>query len=65
MCTGSERLTSRLLTLSMQDPSNRGLSATANHCTIAHIAVLLVALAAAKSDHKDKIRFIKNFLPNL
>jgi hypothetical protein len=65
MRTGSERLASRLLTLCMQDPSVRGLSATSNHCSIAHIAVLLVALTAAKSGHKDKIRFIKNFLPNL
>jgi hypothetical protein len=65
MRSGSERLASRLLTLTMQDPSVRGLSATANYCTIAHIAVLLVALTAAKSGHKDKIRFIKNFLPNL
>ena len=65
MRTGSERLGSRLLTLCMQDPSIRGFSATANHCTIAHIAVLLVALTAAKSGHRDKIRFIKNFLPNL
>ena len=65
MRTGSERLASRLLTLCMQDPSVRGLSATANHCSVAHIAVLLVALTAAKSGHKDKIRFIKNFLPNL
>jgi hypothetical protein len=65
MRTGSERLASRLLTLCMQDPSVRGLSATANHCTIAHIAVLLFALTATESGHKDKIRFIKNFLPNL
>jgi len=65
MRTGSERLASRLLTLCMQNPSVRGHSATANHSTIAHIAVLLVALTAAKSGHNDKIRFIKNFLPKL
>jgi hypothetical protein len=65
MRTGSERLASRLLTVCMQDPSVRGLSATANHCTIAHITVLLVAITAAKSGHSDKIRFIKNFLPSL
>jgi hypothetical protein len=63
--TGSERLASRLLTLCMQDPSVRGLAATANHCTIAHITVLLIALTATKTGHNDKIRFIKNFLPNL
>jgi len=63
--TGSERLASRLLTLCMQDPSIKGLNATANHCTIAHITVLLIALTATKTGHNDKIRFIKNFLPNL
>jgi len=63
--TGSERLASRLLTFCMQHPSVRGSTATANHSTIAHIAVLLIALTATKSGHKDKIRFIKNFLPNL
>lgn len=63
--TGSERVFSRLLTLCMQNPSVIGLNATTNHCTIAHITVLLVALTAAKTDHHDKIRFIKKFLPTL
>ncbi len=63
--TGSERLASRPLTLYMQDPSVRGLTATANHCTIAHITVLLIALTASKTGHNEMIRFIKNFLPNL
>lgn len=63
--TGSERTFSRLLTLCMQNPSVIGLNATANHCTIAHITVLLVALTAVKTDHRDKIRFVKKFLPNL
>jgi hypothetical protein len=35
------------------------------HCTIAHITILLVALTAAKTGNKDKIRFIKSFLPNI
>ena len=61
--TSSERVFSRLLTLSMQNPSVIGLHATANHCTIAHITVLLIALTAVKTGHKDKIRFIKKFLP--
>jgi len=61
--TSSERVFSRLLTLSMQNPSVIGLQATANHCTIAHITVLLIALTAVKTGHKDKIRFIKKFLP--
>ncbi len=63
--TSSERIFSRLLTLCMQNPSVIGLNATANHCTIAHITVLLLALTAVKTGHKDKIRFIKKFLPNL
>jgi hypothetical protein len=63
--TGSERVFSRLLTLCMQNPSVVGLSAIANHCTIAHITVLLVALAAVKTGNKNKIRFIKRFLPFL
>ena len=41
-----------------------GLKATANNVTIAHITVLLVALTAAKSNSKNKIRFVKSFLPN-
>lgn len=63
--TSSERIFSRLLTLCMQNPSVIGLNATANHCTIAHITVLLLALTAVKTGHKDKIHFIKKFLPNL
>lgn len=62
--TGSERVFSRLLTICMRKPSVVGLNATANHCTIAHIAVLLVALTAAKNNFKDQIRFIKSFLPD-
>ncbi len=62
--TGSERVFSRLLAICMQNPSVVGLKATANHCTIAHITVLLVALTAAKNDFKDQVRFIKSFLPN-
>jgi hypothetical protein len=63
--TSSERIFSRLLTLCMQNPSVIGLNATANHCTIAHITVLLIALTAVKTGNKDKIRFVKKFLPNL
>jgi hypothetical protein len=63
--TSSERIFSRLLTLCMQNPSVVGLNATANHCTIAHISVLLIALTAANTGNKDKIRFVKKFLPNL
>ena len=49
----------------MQNPSVRGLRAVSNHCTIAHITVLLIALTAAKTGNKDKIRFVKSFLPNI
>lgn len=63
--TTVERTYSRLLTLCMQTPSVKGLNAVANHCTIAHITVLLLALTAVKTGHKDKIRFIKKFLPYL
>jgi len=63
--SGCERIFSRLLDLCMQNPSVRGLRAISNHCTIAHITVLLVALTAAKTGNKDKIRFVKSFLPNI
>jgi hypothetical protein len=64
MRTGSERVFSRLLSICMQNPPVVGLNATANYVTIAHITALLVALTAAKHGMKDKIRFIKSFLPN-
>ena len=62
--SGSERVFSRLLSICMQHPSVVGLKATANHCTIAHITVLLVALTAVKHNVKDQLRFIKSFLPS-
>ena len=43
----------------------RGLQVVSIHCTIARITILLVALIAAKTGNKDKIRFIKSFLPNI
>ncbi|KUK66367.1 MAG: Transposase, IS4 family protein [Parcubacteria bacterium 34_609] len=63
--SGCERIFSRLLDLCMQNPSVRGLRAVSNHCTIAHITVLLIALTAAKTGNKDKIRLVKSFLPNI
>jgi len=62
--TAVERSFSRLLSITMQNPTVIGLNATKNHCTIAHIASLLVALTAYRSGQKDKIRFIKSFVPN-
>ncbi len=61
--TAIERTYSRLLTITMQNPTVRGLSANRNHCTIAHIATLLVALTAFRMGEKDKIRWIKSFVP--
>jgi len=63
--SGCERIFSRLLDLCMQNPSGRGLRAVSNHCTITHINILLVSLTAAKTGNKDKIRFVKSFLPNI
>ena len=59
--TSSERIFSRLLVFSMQRSSVKGLQATANLCSLAHISVLAVALAATKSGNKHKLRFIKSF----
>lgn len=62
--TASERVFSRLLRICMESVSVRGFEATRNRFTIAHITVLLVALAAAKTGHKDKIRYVRSFVPN-
>ena len=63
--TSVERVFSRLLAISMQRPTVIGLAATRNHCTIAHITVLLVALTAHRLGYEDKIRYVKSFLPHL
>ncbi|MBW2106216.1 MAG: transposase [Deltaproteobacteria bacterium] len=63
--TSSERVFSRLLTLCMQTPRVYGLNAISNHCTIAHITVLVIALTATKMGQRDKLRFVKKFLLNL
>jgi hypothetical protein len=62
--TAVEPIFSRLLTITMEEPSVRGLASVRNHCTISHIAVLLVALVAHRLGHQDKIRFISTFVPN-
>ena len=59
-----ERIFSRLLSIAMQEPPVIGIKAIRNYCTIAHITVLLVALAAKRSGHQDKIRFLRSFVPN-
>lgn len=61
--TAAERSYSRLLSITMQHPTVRGLTAIRNHCTIAHIATLLVALKAANIGEHEKIRCIKSFVP--
>jgi hypothetical protein len=62
--TSVERVFSRLLSIAMQDPSVIGIDAIRNYCTISHIAVLLVAIAAKRSGHPDKVRFVRSFVPN-
>lgn len=63
--SGAERICSRFLSICMQNPSVRGLNATANHISIAHITVLIVALTAAKTNNRDKIRFVKSLIKYL
>lgn len=60
--TAIERIFSRLLAITIQEPSVRGLSSIRNHCTLSHIAVLLVALAAYKLGYSDKVRFVRTFV---
>ena len=62
--TAIERIFSRLLAITIQEPSVRGLSSVRNHATISHIAVLLVALAAYRLNFTDKTRFVRTFVPN-
>ena len=62
--TSVERIFSRLLSIAMQNPTVRGYYANRNHATIAHIAVLLVALTACRSGQENKMRFVKSFVPN-
>jgi len=62
--TSVERVFSRLLSLAMQRPTIHGLQAIRNCCTLAHITVLLVALAAHAEGHADKLAFVRSFVPN-
>jgi len=48
----------------MQSPTVYGLNSIRNHCTIAHIAVLLVALTAHRHGHYDKLAFVRTYVPN-
>ncbi len=58
----SERGFSRLLQLYMQHPTVTGINAVSNHCSLAHITVLAIAIAAVKTNNPEKIRFIKGLL---
>jgi len=60
--SGSERGFSRLLTFYMQRPMLTGLKTISNQCTLAHIAILAIAIAAVKANQKKKIRFIRGIL---
>lgn len=60
--SGSERGFSRLLTFYMQRPMITGLNAISNQCTLAHITILALAIAAVKAEQKSKIRFIRGIL---
>jgi transposase len=62
--TSVERIFSRLLSISMQDLPVYGIEAVKNYCTIAHITVLLIALAANRTGYTNKVRFVRSFVPN-
>ena len=65
MQSGSERGFSRLLTFYMQRPVLRGLPAVSNHCTLAHISILAIAIAAVKANQISKFRYIRGLLKYL
>jgi hypothetical protein len=65
MQSGSERGFSRLLTFYMQRPVLRGLPAVSNHCTLAHISILAIAIAAVKANQNSKFRYIRGLLKHL
>jgi hypothetical protein len=63
--TAVERVFSRLLAITLQEPAVRGLTSVRNHCTISSIAVLLVALAAHHLGHADKTRYVRTLVPGV
>jgi len=60
-----ERTFSRLLSIMIEEPTVRGMASIRNHCTITHIATLLVAKSAAKMGCSDRCRFVRTFVPNM
>ncbi len=63
--TAVERVFSRMLAITLEEPAVRGAQSIRNHCTISTIAVLLVALAAHELGYPDKIRFVRTLVPNI
>lgn len=63
--TGSERIFSRILYLTLKDPKLKGINSFTNLLSIAHITHLAIALLAVNLGFKDHIRFIKKFFPEL
>jgi len=65
MQSGSERGFSRLLNFYMQRPVLTGLTAVSNHCTLAHISILAIAIAAVNAKQNNKFRYIRGLLKHL
>jgi transposase len=65
MQSGSERGFSRLLNFYMQRPVLTGLTAVGNHCTLAHISILAIAIAAVKAKQKHRFRYVRGLLKHL
>jgi len=65
MQSGSKRGFSRLLNFYMQRPVLTGLTAVSNHCTLAHISILAIAITAVKTKQNSKFRYIRGLLKHL
>lgn len=63
--TAVERVFSRLLAITLQEPAVRGIQSVRNHCMICDIAVLLVALTAHRLGHADKTRYVRTLVPQI
>jgi len=58
MHSGDERGFFHLLSFYMQQPILTGINAVTNHCTLAHISILAIAIAAVKAKQNDKTKYI-------
>ena len=63
--TAVERMFSRLLVTTLQEPAVRGLYSIRNHCLISNISVLLVALAAYQLGYENKTRYVRTLVPHI